>query len=240
MFARISPELRMTSKLNPGNELFDKWPDRYDSWFRTPIGSLVKKYETDLLLEMLQPGRGDVILDVGCGTGVFTRDVLSRGSRVVGLDISFPMLLQAVNKIAEQPFAAIAGDMTSLPFPACSFDKVYSMTALEFVTDAAQAVDELNRVARSGATIVLTTLNSLSPWAEQRKKKAEDGHALFQSMTFRSPEELLRITPAGSTVKTAIHFLKNDNPADVPRIEEQGMNDEIDTGAFLAVSWIKQ
>ena len=228
------------SELKNGNELFDQWPERYDSWFKTPIGFLVKKYETDLLVEMLEPGKEEIILDVGCGTGVFTRDILERGACIVGLDISFPMLQQAVKKASEQPFAAIAGDMISLPFSDGSFDRVYSMTALEFVPDAAKAVGELNRVARNGATIVLTTLNSLSPWAEQRKKKAEHGHSLFQSMTFRSPDELLRMVPADSIVKTAIHFQKNDNPAEIPEIEQQGMNDEKDTGAFVAVSWIKQ
>ena len=227
------------SELKNGNELFDQWPERYDSWFTTPIGSFVKNYETALLLEMLDPREEEMILDVGCGTGVFTRDILERGTRIVGLDISFPMLQQAVKKASEQPFAAIAGDMTSLPFSDGSFDKVYSMTAIEFVPDAIKAVDELNRVARSGATIVLTTLNSLSPWAEQRKKKAEHGHSLFQSMTFRSPDELLRMVPADSIAKTAIHFQKNDNPAEIPEIEQQGMNDEKDTGAFVAVSWIK-
>ncbi len=221
------------------SELFDQWPKRYDSWFTTPVGELVKKYEADLLLEMLEPRKEDTILDVGCGTGVFTRDILAYGARVVGLDISIPMLLQAAQKASGQPFAAVAGDMSSLPFPDDCFDKVYSMTALEFVVDGAKAVGELNRVARSGATIVLTTLNSLSPWAEKRKKKAEQGHSLFQSMTFRSPDELLHLTPAGSVVKTAIHFQKKDNPAKIPDIEKWGMNDKKDTGAFVAVSWKK-
>ena len=58
-------------------------------------------------------------------------------------------------------------------------------------------------------------------------------------MTFRSPGELLAMTPPGSHVHTAIHFQKDDNPADVPTIEKRGMNDREDTGAFVAVSWVK-
>jgi ubiquinone/menaquinone biosynthesis C-methylase UbiE len=223
-----------------GKELFDQWPERYDSWFTTPIGSLVKKYERDLLLDLLDPQKDDCILDVGCGTGVFTQAVLDCGARIVGLDISFPMLRQATRKIPEQSFVAVAGNMTSLPFSDGCFDKVYSMTAIEFVTDAQRAVDELNRVARSGAKIVLTTLNSLSPWAERRKKKAEGGHQLFQSMTFRSPTELLRVAPEGSRFKTAIHFQKDDDPVSAENCERQGMKNMKDTGAFVAVSWIKK
>ena len=81
-----------------GSELFDEWPAKYDSWFSTPIGLLVKKFETSLLLEMLNPEKSEVILDVGCGTGVFTLDVLSYGAKILGIDISTPMLVQALKK----------------------------------------------------------------------------------------------------------------------------------------------
>ena len=230
----------MMGELEAEKELFDQWPQRYDSWFTTPIGSLVKKFESELLLEMLEPRKEERILDVGCGTGVFTQDALEHGASIVGVDISFPMLQQAAKKLSGHPFTAIAGNMTSLPFLDNSFDKVYSMTAIEFVADAQQAVNELNRVARRGAKIVLSSLNSLSPWAERRKKKAEHGHELFQWMTFRSPTELLRIAPAGSSFRTAIHFQKDDDPVMAKKFEEQGRKDKKDTGAFVAVSWIKQ
>ena len=35
--------------------LFDSWTDRYDSWFATPIGQLVRWYEAELLLTFLEP-----------------------------------------------------------------------------------------------------------------------------------------------------------------------------------------
>ena len=222
--------------------LFDKWTDRYDCWFETQCGILVKQYESELLLKLLNPLSGEKILDVGCGTGVFTIDVMALGSRITGIDISEPMLRKAVNKIDKIPryaFIGICADMCALPFADNSFDKVLSMTAIEFIEDANKAVAELDRVTRQGGTIVLTTLNSLSPWAEQRRKAAENGHDLFQKIFFRSPDDMRTLVPANPVVKTAIHFQKEDCLSDIPEIERQGKKNNSDKGAFLAVKWKK-
>ena len=108
------------------------------------------------------------------------------------------MLRTAILKCDKNYFHAAAGDLTKLPFADQSFDRVYSMTALEFVKDAGVALTELDRVTRPGGTVVVTTLNSLGPWAERRKKKAREGHALFALMTFRSPDEMISLAPEGS------------------------------------------
>ncbi|MBU1964825.1 MAG: methyltransferase domain-containing protein [Proteobacteria bacterium] len=81
-----------------GKQRFDDWPERYDRWFETPVGKAVLKYETGLILEMLLPGRGERILDAGSGTGLFTREFLALGAKVVGLDISIAMLVYAAQK----------------------------------------------------------------------------------------------------------------------------------------------
>jgi len=219
--------------------LFDTWKDKYDAWFETPTGQLVRQYESALLLELLNPLPDDSILDVGCGTGIFTQDVLSCGAKVTGLDLSLPMLERALVRAGGASFFGLCADMNALPFPDDSFDKVYSMTAIEFADDAGRVIAEFNRVARKGGCIVVTTLNSLSPWAEQRKKKAQNGHDLFQKICFRSPDDMRLIVPEKSMFKTAIHFQKNDQVLCIPEFERNGRENNLDTGAFLAVQWIK-
>jgi ubiquinone/menaquinone biosynthesis C-methylase UbiE len=221
------------------DEIFDKWPEKYDQWFQTPLGRLVKKYENDLILEMLEPGAGERILDAGCGSGVFTFNILAAGAHVDGLEISLPMLLRARDAFTDRPFRSVQGDMLNLPFPEDTFDKVVSITALEFIDNARAAVREAFRVTKPGGCIVIATLNSLSPWAIRRKEEAKAGHALFQHATFRSPSELEDLSPVEGTVKTAIHFQKDDDLDSAKTIEKRGRQEGLPTGAFLAARWVK-
>ena len=230
----------MSTEQEDKGRLFDEWPEKYDRWFETPIGALVKKYENELLLDFLKPGPNERILDVGCGTGVFTIDILGFGPRITGLDISYPMLKRATLKSKGYPFRAVAGDMKYLPFVDQCFDKVVSMTALEFIEDGKEAVKDLFRVTKKGGVVVVTTLNSLSPWADRRKKEADKGHSLFKQMIFRSPDDLRALAPVDGTVKTAIHFLKDDDPQKAPEIESKGKTRGLDTGAFVAARWVKK
>lgn len=226
-------------KTNQG-QLFDSWAEKYDSWFTDPIGRLVKHYESQLLLDLLKPIAGEHILDVGCGTGIFTRDVLAVKAQITGLDISLPMLSYGMRKLQDTRFHPIVGDLLKLPFEDESFDKTYSITALEFVNDARKAVAELNRVTRRNGTIVVATLNSLSPWAKRRIETAKNDLSIFRTAIFRSPDELAVLVPEKPTVKTAIHFLQSDDPARIPAIEEEGSQNKLNTGAFVAVSWTKR
>ena len=220
-------------------EIFDEWPEKYDEWFETSVGKLIKEYESELILEMLRPVQGEKILDAGCGTGVFTFDVLSAGAAVVGLELSTSMLLRAGKKLRGHPFQMVPGDMRYLPFADNAFDKAISVTALEFIKDAKGAISELFRVTRPGGCIVVATLNSLSPWAGRREAAGKKGHPLFNHAIFRSPDQIAGLSPVEGFIRTAIHFEKHDNPDQAEKIEKDGKSKGLATGAFLAACWEK-
>lgn len=223
-----------------GKGLFDHRVDEYDQWFRTPIGRLVRAYEQAAVLDFLKPSEGETILDAGCGSGVFTTSILAPGTTVVGVDISLPMLTRAGEKVENARFFRVVGDMTALPFEACIFDKAVSITALEFIRDGAGALAELFRVTKTGGSVVVATLNSLSPWAMQRKRDAAEGkNPLFKEVCFRSPEDMRALTPAACLIKTVIHFQKEDAPALAQSRENQGQSEGLPTGAFLIARWEK-
>lgn len=218
-------------------KLFDDFTEQYDNWFKTPIGKLVNQYEAELVMDFLQPERGEFILDAGCGTAVFTQDFLAAAARVVGLDISRPMLKAAKIKTPGYDFNVVQGDMLSLPFRDNIFDKAVSITALEFIQDSQKAVGEMFRVTRQGGSIIIGTLNSLSPWAARRRAKTEKH--ILQEAFFRSPDEVLALSPVPGLAKTVVHFEKSDDPENARLIERNGQAKKLNTGAFLLVKWIK-
>jgi len=220
-------------------QLFDDWPDRYEKWFTTPIGALVKRVEWELIDDLLKPGPGEFILDAGCGTGVFTLDMISCGARAVGLDLSLSMIRKARQKGASSQLRIISADILRLPFLENSFDKTVSITALEFIPDGQKAIKELFRVTRKEGTLVVATLNSLSPWAERRREEGQKGHSLFSKAFFRSPGELAALAPVKGESRTAVHFLKEEDPDRAGEIERKGKLKDLSTGAFLAARWIK-
>jgi ubiquinone/menaquinone biosynthesis C-methylase UbiE len=219
-------------------QLFDDWPERYERWFDTPAGKAVLKYEVALVLDLLRPVLGERILDAGCGTGLFTGEFLFQGANVVGLDISWAMLRWGQKKNGALSSRIVTADMVRLPFADGVFDKTVSITALEFIKDEKKAVTELFRVTKPGGIVVVATLNSLSPWADRRRERARQlRDSIFNRVLFRSPAQLLAAAPVSGIVRTAIHFGKEDDPAELDRIEREGQGGE--KGAFIAARWEK-
>ena len=116
------------------------------------------------LVSRLDVRRGSSLLDVGCGTGNFTRDaakVVAPGGRVVGCDLSDAMLGVANTRAAEAGLEIDyhLGDATALPFADASFDAARSERLLQYLADPAKAVAEMVRVTRPGGRVAATEVD---------------------------------------------------------------------------------
>jgi ubiquinone/menaquinone biosynthesis C-methylase UbiE len=163
---------------------------RYEEWYGGE-GRRADVLEKDLLGKLLATfPRARSVLEVGCGTGHFTRWMAERGLNAVGLDASEAMLREARRRGGP---TYLRGDALSLPIVDGSYDLVALITTLEFLPDPARALSEVVRVARQG--IVLGVLNRWSLLALQHRFRA---NATWRSARFFGPLELAKLARRAS------------------------------------------
>jgi SAM-dependent methyltransferase len=134
---------------------------RYDAWYHTRRGAWIGNTEFALLRNAIDPQAGETVLDVGCGTGHFTRLFAERaGVRIIGLDPDLDWLgfAQAHATTGE---VYVGGRSERLPFPDRSFDCAIAVTSLCFVRDQEAALREIVRVTRRRVAIGLLNRRSL-------------------------------------------------------------------------------
>jgi SAM-dependent methyltransferase len=116
---------------------------------------------------------GERVLDVGCGTGQTTVEIARRvapGGRVVGLDVSRPMLDAARRRAraaAERDaIEFIEGDAQVAPLDRGAFDVVFSRFGVMFFADPVAAFSNLRGALRLEGRIVFVCWQSLArnPW----------------------------------------------------------------------------
>jgi SAM-dependent methyltransferase len=140
-------------------ELFEKAAPGYVDWYTTRRGRRTDVAERALLAWILAhfPSARSA-LEVGCGTGHFTRWLATRSLKAVGLDRSPGMLAEMRMRGPDIP--AVLGDAHCLPFADGAFDLVLYVTALEFLEVPTRSLAEAARVARQG--VILVVLNRWS------------------------------------------------------------------------------
>lgn len=108
---------------------------------------------------------GGVLVDVSCGSGLFSRKFATLGtySAVIALDFSENMLRQCYEFITQDAsllatnLALVRADVSRLPFASGSIDAVHAGAALHCWPSSSNAVAEISRVLRSGGVFVATT-----------------------------------------------------------------------------------
>ena len=101
---------------------------------------------------------GGRILEVGVGTGISLLNY-NRNNRLVGIDISAPMLRRAQDRVAEHKLTNVEAlsvmDAKHLALPDASFDAVVAQYVITAVPDPEATLDEFIRVLKPGGEIVL-------------------------------------------------------------------------------------
>jgi ubiquinone/menaquinone biosynthesis C-methylase UbiE len=174
----------------------------YDSYYSTEFGAKVDDLEKKLIQDLLSDVPHRNMLELGCGTGHWTKYFAEHGYTITAIDISDAMLTIAKTKqIANTQF--IKANSCQLPFSNHSFSLIVSITMLEFVENIELTIQEMFRVLKPHGTLILGCLNEDSVLG-QTKHQSET----FRSAHFFTRPELYRLLlPYGEPVIKETVFL---------------------------------
>lgn len=119
----------------------------------------------NLVKQLMSFSKTDIVLDLGCGTGIILPELSKMVRFVFAVDNSIGMLTKAP-KFENVKY--ILADAEKLPFPDNYFDKVVSLTMLQDVKDWDVVLKEIKRVSRG--EVVITFLKRNKSVSEVKKK----------------------------------------------------------------------
>lgn len=201
-------------------------PEAYDDWYRTPRGAWIGETEYVLARRQLATRPGETLLDVGCGTGWFTRRFAADGALATGLDPN-PEWLAYARAQSNSDIHWVNGDAQHLPFADEQFDCVVSITALCFVADERRAVAEILRVTRR--RFAIGWLNRASLLYRQKA-----GSGAYRGATWHTAGEVRHFftaLPVANLSLTSAVFLPGGGP--VARTMERLLPNRLPRGALL-------
>ncbi len=130
-------------KFSPG---WKKWDARMMDFLK-PMG--------DKIIELIEPGPADDVLDIATGTGEPGISIagIARHGSVIGTDLS-PLMIELANEQAQAKhitnYSARVADVSELPFDDAHFDAISCRMGFMFFPDMALAAKEMYRVLKPG------------------------------------------------------------------------------------------
>ena len=176
---------RITEEIRHGRFLARHDAGEIWNW-ESPGGRLRWKRRVKMLSGHLKPGM--TILEIGCGTGYFTRELTWCGADIVAIDVSPDLLEIAKAKYSAPNVRYEIQNACALTYPDATFDSVVGSSILHHL-EIEQALHEVYRVLKPGGTIYFTEPNMLNPqiamqknvpWIKRRLGDSPDETAFFR------------------------------------------------------------
>jgi len=127
---------------------FDVTPDAYTRFMGRYSLPLAVKF-----LDLLEPQRGQLVVDVGCGTGIVTAELAERVGQeaIAAIDPSPPFISAVRMRLPHVDLRE--GRAEELPFDDDTFDLAVSQLAVHFMADPERGLAEMGRVVRPGGVV---------------------------------------------------------------------------------------
>lgn len=109
------------------------------------------------------------VLEIGCGTGLFTKELAGTDNTIVAIDISDALIMKAKERISSTNVNFIVGNAYETEFKSGSFDFVVGSSSLHHL-DVNSALKEFSRILKAGGRIMFTEPNMMNPQVALIKK----------------------------------------------------------------------
>lgn len=126
----------------------------------SPAGQQRATRRAKLLRSCSRLKPGQTVLELGCGTGLFSREIIADGLHLTSIDISPELLHIAKRKVPDLEF--VQTDAHRLPFAESTFDVVLGSSVLHHL-EVGLVLREIRRVTRPGGRIAFAEPNMMNP-----------------------------------------------------------------------------
>ena len=104
------------------------------------------------LIKILNPKKGEIILDLGCGSGQLANKISKSGAEVIGIDNSNEMIAEAKTKYPNLQFFVKNASNFQFKKP---FDTIFSNAVLHWITGSENVIISMNKNLKNGGRLVV-------------------------------------------------------------------------------------
>jgi ubiquinone/menaquinone biosynthesis C-methylase UbiE len=151
----------------------------------------------------------NTLVDVGCGTGRYLRQLADQFNHSIGVDVSERMLAIASQYASGRRL--LRAEATSLPLPSSSADLVLSTRVLSHVRRPEQAIAEMARVLRPGGLLILSDVAAEHDY-NQTRLPISDGHVFVETYKHSFSHLAELVGRFGLTLARSVSLVAEDNP----------------------------
>lgn len=176
---------RLENEIEHGKFLAREGAGEIWNW-ESPAGKERWKRRVKMLTGHITPGM--IVLELGCGTGYFTKEMIHTGGLITAIDISPDLLKIAEENVKSDLIFFREENAYSMSFDDATFDTVVGSSVLHHL-DIKKALSEIFRVLKPGGTLYFTEPNMMNPqialqknipWLKKKLGDSPDETAFFR------------------------------------------------------------
>ena len=156
---RAEEDKRLLNEIEHGKYLIEHGAGETWNW-ESPAGKLRWERRVAMLKDKLE--KDSKVLELGCGTGYFTRELVDTDAHITAIDISPDLLEEARKEVSASNVEFNVDNAYAMSFHAGTFDHVVGSSVLHHL-EIREALSEMYRVLKPGGQIAFTEPNMMNP-----------------------------------------------------------------------------